>query len=180
MIRHTSIVALTVAGLMASACSPGGGNTQNPASDTSHTEAQKKNLANFDDLDFRVYSGQKWDELKLSHAPDIVVHYPDGSTTTGIDAHIDRLKPQFTFAPDTRIKQHPIRLADGNFTSVTGVMEGTFSKPMDLGNGKTAAPTGKTFRLPMVTIGRWENGVMKEEWLFWDNAAFMQQVGLVP
>ena len=29
----------------------------------------------------------------------------------------------------------------------------------------------------MVTIGRWENGLMEEEWLFWDNAAFMKQIG---
>jgi hypothetical protein len=57
-------------------------------------------------------------------------------------------------------------------------MEGTFSQPMPIGDGKTIAPTNKPFRLEMVTIGRWENGVMKEEWLMWDNQAFMKQVGL--
>jgi hypothetical protein len=30
----------------------------------------------------------------------------------------------------------------------------------------------------MVTIGRWENGVMKEEWLFWDDQAFIKQIPL--
>lgn len=180
MIRRGSIVALVAACTMAGACSPGGDKGQDSTSGSKRTETQTKNLANFDDLDFRVYSGQKWNEMRLSHAPDIVVHYPDGSTTIGLDVHIEKLKPQFAFAPDTRIQQHPIKLADGNYTSVVGVMEGTFSKPMDLGDGKTAAPTGKPFRLPMVTIGRWENGVMKEEWLFWDNAAFMRQIGLAP
>ena len=180
MARRGSIAALAVACAMAGACSPGGGKAQDSAPGSAHSETQKKNLANFDDLDFRVYSGQRWNVMTLSHAPDIIVHYPDGSTTTGLDVHIEKLKPQFAFAPDTRIQQHPIKLADGNYPSVVGVMEGTFSKPMDLGNGKTAAPTGKPFRLPMVTIGRWENGVMKEEWLFWDNAAFMRQIGLAP
>lgn len=141
-----------------------------------HTAEQTRNLKNYDDLDFRVYSGQKWDELHLSHAKNIVVHYPDGSVKTGIDDHIARLKPQFTFAPDTKIRVHPIRMADGNYTAVEGVMEGTFSQPMDLGDGKTMAPTGRTFKLPMVKIGRWEKGVMVEEWLFWDNAAFMAQI----
>ncbi len=141
-----------------------------------HTAEQTRNLKTFDDLDFRVYSGQKWDDLHLSHAKNIVVHYPDGSVTTGLDDHIARLKPQFTFAPDTRIRVHPIRMADGNYTAVEGVMEGTFSQPMDLGGGKMLAPTGRSFKLPMVTIGRWENGVMVEEWLFWDNAAFMAQI----
>ena len=32
----------------------------------------------------------------------------------------------------------------------------------------------------MATIGRWENGVMVEEWLYWDNQTFMQQIGLAP
>jgi len=141
-----------------------------------HTAEQTRNLKNFDDLDFRVYSGQKWDELHLSHAKNIVVHYPDGSVTTGLEDHIARLKPQFTFAPDTRIRVHPIRMADGNYTAVEGVMEGTFSQPMDLGGGKTLAPTGRSYKLAMVTIGRWENGVMVEEWLFWDNASFMAQI----
>ena len=36
------------------------------------------------------------------------------------------------------------------------------------------------FKLPMLTVGRWENGVMVEEWLYWDNQAFMKQVGLAP
>lgn len=164
------------------ACSPSGGSHDGSNESTSlagkeYTDEQKRNLANFDDLDFRVYSGQKWDEFPKSHAPDIVVHYPDGSTTTGLAPHLEKLKPQFAFAPDTAIREHPIKLADGNYTAVQGFMEGTFSKPMDLGNGKVIQPTGKKFKLGMVTIGRWENGVMKEEWLYWDNAAFMQQIG---
>jgi hypothetical protein len=32
----------------------------------------------------------------------------------------------------------------------------------------------------MATIGRWENGVMAEEWLFWDNQTYMKQLGLTP
>ena len=76
--------------------------------------------------------------------------------------------------------QIAIKLADGDFTAVQGIMTGTFSKPMDLGNGKQLQPTGKTFTLPMMTVARWENGRMKEEWLFWDNAAFMTQIGAAP
>jgi hypothetical protein len=147
-------------------------------------EATKKmeqaNLANFDDLDFNVYSGQKWDELSRSHAKDITVHWPDGRTTHGIETHIEDLKAMFVFAPDTRIKEHPIKIASGDWTAVSGVMEGTFSQPMPVGNGKTIAPTGKSFMLPMATIGHWKGGVMDEEWLFWDNQAFMKQIGLAP
>lgn len=141
-------------------------------------QTQKANLENFDDLDFNVYSGQKWEELGRSHHKDIVVHWPDGRTTKGIETHIEDLKVMFVFAPDTRIKEHPIKIADGDWTAVTGVMEGTFTKPMPAGEGKTIAPTGKPFKLNMATIGHWKDGVMTEEWLFWDNAAFMKQIGL--
>lgn len=135
-------------------------------------------LARFDSLDFDVYSNQKWDQLHVSHADNIVVHYPDGHTTTGLPDHIEELKPMFVFAPDTKIKVHPIKFGTGQWTSVMGEMEGTFSKPMPMGGGKTIAPTGKRFKLSMVTVGRWEGGKMAEEFLMWDNAAFMKQLGV--
>jgi predicted ester cyclase len=137
-------------------------------------------LANFDDLDFNVYTGQKWGELARSHSKNIVVHYADGSVTVGLDAHIEQLKPMFVFAPDTRIREHPIKIASGDWTAVQGVVEGTFTKPMPSGNGQTTPPTGKSFRLPMVTIGHWQGGVMVEEWLMMDNQTFMKQIGLAP
>jgi len=47
-----------------------------------------------------------------------------------------------------------------------------------MAHGKTIPPTGKPFKLLMATIGRLENGVMAEEWLFRDDRTFMKQVGL--
>jgi SnoaL-like polyketide cyclase len=138
----------------------------------------KARLASFDVLDFDVYTNQKWDQFSESHSKDILVHYPDGHTTRGLDAHIAELKPQFEFAPDTHIKQHPVKVANGEWTSVIGVMEGTFSRPMRTADGKFIAPTGKKFKLEMVTVAHWKNGVMDEEYLFWDNYAFMKQIGL--
>jgi hypothetical protein len=72
----------------------------------------------------------------------------------------------------------PIKIASGDWTAVTGYLEGTFIRPMPIGGGKTISPTGKPFKLYMVTIGHWKNGVMDEEWLMWDNQAFMKQIGL--
>ena len=61
---------------------------------------------------------------------------------------------------------------------MTGIMTGTFSRPMPIGDGKTVAPTGKSFRLTMATIGHWKGATMDHEWLFWDNHEFMRQIGL--
>jgi hypothetical protein len=137
-------------------------------------------LATFDTLDFDVFTNQKWDRLRESHANDVVVHWPDGHQTKGIERHIEDLKAMFVYAPDTRIQVHPVKIASGEWTSVIGVMEGTFTKPMPTPDGKTIPPTGKPFKLVMCTVGRWKDGVMDEEYLFWDNQTFMKQIGLVP
>ncbi|MDP4291355.1 MAG: ester cyclase [Bacteroidota bacterium] len=139
-----------------------------------------KNLVTFDTLDFTVFSNQQWIRLHESHSKDIKVNWPDGHFTKGIERHIADLKALFVYAPDTRIKQHPIRFgnSNGEWTAVTGIMEGTFTKPMPIGGGKFIQPTGKSFKLPMCTIGHWKNGVMIEESLFWDNQTYMKQLGI--
>jgi hypothetical protein len=139
-----------------------------------------KNLQTFDTLDYTVFSNQDWLRLHESHAADIKVNWPDGHFTSGLEKHIEDLKMMFVYAPDTRIKQHPIRFGSGTgeWTAVTGVFEGTFTKPMPIGNGKFIQPTGKAFKMPMCTIGHWKNGVMIEESLFWDNQTYMKQIGL--
>lgn len=137
-----------------------------------------QHLATFDELDFDVFTNQKWDRLKESHSQDIVVHWPDGSKTVGIERHIEDLKSMFVYAPDTRIEEHPVKIASGEWTSVIGVMEGTFTEPMPLPDGTVIEPTGKSFKIQMTTVGHWKDGVMDEEYLFWDNLAFMKQIGL--
>jgi len=141
---------------------------------------QKQRFAAFDELDFDFYTNQKWDKFNHSHADNIKVYYPDGSTTTGLyPEHIDMLKPLFVFAPDTKIREHPIAFGRGEWTCVVGVLEGTFSAPMPIGNGKTIPPTGKKFKLRMATIGKWgTDGKMTEEYLFWDNQSLLKQIGL--
>lgn len=159
-----------------------------------------KNLKTFDTLDFIVFSNQEWLRLHESHSKDVVVNWPDGHHTNGIQRHIEDLKALFVYAPDTRIEVHPIRFGsadvrsssitpdkrikvdqlqvDEGYTCVTGVMIGTFTKPMPTGDGKFVQPTNKSFSVPMCTVGHWKNGVMVEEWLYWDNATYMRQIGL--
>lgn|SRR5574341_29250 len=135
-------------------------------------------LTRFDSLDYDVFSNQKWDLLNVSHSDDIVVHWPDGHQTEGIEKHIEDLKAMFVYAPDTKIEEHPIKFGSGDWTCVTGVFSGTFTKPMPIGGGKTIPPTGKKFNLTMCTVGHWKDGKMIEEYLFWDNQTFMKQIGL--
>lgn len=138
----------------------------------------KKNLETFDELDYVVFSNQEWARLHESHSMDVKVNWPDGHQTQGIERHIEDLKAMFVYAPDTNIKVHPVKIGSEAYTSVIGVMKGTFTQPMPIGDGKFIQPTGKKFTLPMCTVGHWKDGVMIEEWLFWDNQTYMNQIGL--
>lgn len=166
---------LAVAVVLAGILTMTGRAQQRPTS----TSAVDQHIATFDDLDFNVFTHQKWDEFKKSHSKDVVVHWPDGHQTNGIEKHIEDMKAMFVYAPDTRILVHPVKFGSGPWTSVIGVMEGTFTAPMPVPNGKPIAPTGKAFKLTMNTVGRWNaQGTMDEEYLFWDNQTYMQQIGL--
>ena len=137
-----------------------------------------QHLKTFDELDFVVFSNQDWTRLHESHSKDVKVNWPDGHSTNDIGKHIEDLKAMFVYAPDTNIKVHPVKIGSGEWTSVIGVMEGTFTKPMPIGDGKFIEPTGKKFSINMCTVGHWKNGVMIEEWLFWDNLTYMKQLGI--
>jgi hypothetical protein len=145
-------------------------------------EAERKtvaaNIATFDTLDYDVFSLQQWARLHESHSQDVIVNWPDGHQTVGIEKHIEDLKAMFVYAPDTRIKVHTVKFGSGEWTAVIGIMEGNFTKPMPTSDGKTIPPTGKAFKITMCTVGHWKDGVMNEEYLFWDNLAFMKQIGL--
>ena len=145
---------------------------------TANDKLIEQYLTKFDTLDFVVFSKQQWIRLHETHAKDIKVYWPDGHMTQGLDQHIKDLQSMFVFAPDTRITEHPIKFGNKNFTAVTGVFEGTFTKPMPIGDGKFIQPTGKAVKMPMATIGIWKDGVMVEEHLFWDNQTYMNQLGL--
>ena len=177
-ITSTVAAALLAATGLSIAQTPAESPTTPPPKAERQAPKVEKNLKVFDTLDFDVFSNQKWDRLHESHARDIVVTWPDGHETKGIDKHIEDLKALFVFAPDITIKTLPIRFGSGTWTSVTGVMTGTFTKPMPLPDGKSIAPTGKRFAIGMATIGHWKNGTMDHEWLFWDNQDFMNQIGL--
>ena len=151
----------------------------NPPFPQNLTNEERAHLKTFDELDFDVFSRADWARFGESHAKNIRVHWPDGHFTDGLDRHIEDLSAMFVWAPDTRVTVHPIRIAKNELTAVTGVMQGTFSRPMPDGKGGFIQPTNKKFSLNMCTVGVWNRrGVMDEEFLFFDNQTFNRQIGL--
>jgi ketosteroid isomerase-like protein len=155
-------------------------------------------MQRFDQLDFDAFSKQDWKLFDEIHCPDVVVSFPDGNQTHGIKKHQEDMVAMFGPTPDLRITAHPVSfgadewsaatpdqrtsaktLVPGEWTSTIGIMEGTFTQPMKIGD-KVIQPTGKKLKIPMSTVAHWKNGCIAEEMLFWDNAAYMQQLGIVP
>ncbi len=141
-------------------------------------EIPEANLARFDELEFKGLNKQDWDLYREIFLPDVLVTYPDGRKITGIEADIKDLKGMFAAFPDFRITEHSVRIGAGEWTSVTGICEGTFSGTMVLPDGSSIAPNGKSFRIGMCTVARWKDGRIVEELLFWDGREYMRQLGL--
>src|SRR5947209_15146155 len=116
MPRNRTVFVLLLVGLMISlnlrttAQSPAENPRTPPPPHERQAPSVEKNLKTFDTLDFDVFSNQKWDRLKESHAQDIVVTWPDGHETKGIPKHIEDLKNLFVFAPDLRSEEHTSEL----------------------------------------------------------------------
>ncbi len=146
--------------------------------DKGKQDVHAQRLEKFRELDTQGFSKQNWELFHKTHTDDVVVVWPDGHETKGFDKHIEDMKYMFSYAPDTRISVHPVKVASGDWTAVVGVMEGTFSKPMVMPDGKVIQPTGKKFKLQMATFAHWNGEKFDKEILFWDNQAFMKQIGL--
>jgi len=65
--------------------------------------------------------------------------------TEGIEAHVDACKYAIDANPDGKVVSHPIKIAQGEWTAVVGEIAGG-SK--------------------MVTIARWRDGAIAEEYIF--------------
>ena len=142
----------------------------------------KRNLETFHFLDFHVFNDQEWDKIGLSHSQDVVVHWPNGRTTVGIEPHIEDLKGFFAWAPDTQVLEHTWLFGGGEaaeFTGCIALFGGTFTEPMPIGGGATIPPTGRQFNIRFSTTCHWTpDGVFDEEYLLWDNQEFSRQLGL--
>jgi len=137
------------------------------------------NLETFRRLDLDVFSNNQIERFDESHAQDVVVYYPDGRVTQGLDQHIEDVRWFFAWAPDTHISHHVTRFGQGKWTGSIGILKGTFTEPMPMFDGSMADPTGNAYEIRFATISHWnDEGRMDEEYLFWDNDNFFRQLGL--
>lgn len=129
-------------------------------------------------FDDDVFNGQKWEKLGETHAENVVVFWPDGRQTTGLHAYIQDMKTMFVATPGLRIDAHPVRFGSGDWTAAIGEMSGAFTADMPLGGGRVAHPNGRAFRLRLAVVAHWSGGKMDRKYLFYDQHAYLRQLGL--
>jgi|GEM_PF-446267 len=142
------------------------------------TAQEQRNIELFDIADFELFSKQDWPGFSTSHTEDVLVVMPDGREVHGMKAHMSDMVDLFRSFPDMTIEEHPIKVTEGDWTAVVGIISGTFTEPMVLPDGTSIPPTGKKARMKMATFARWKNEQIAEEILFWDRAEWMRQLGL--
>src|SRR5215212_11983768 len=88
------------------------------------TPEEKANLERFDKLDFEAWNNRNWTLFSDIHAQDVLVSDFNGNVTKGLDQHLQWAKNAVAFQPDSKIVSHPIKIAAGNWTAVTGTLQG--------------------------------------------------------
>ena len=99
-------------------------------------------------------------------------------TTTGIEALRQMGEAFRTAAPDNRIEARHT-WEDGDTVIVEGVYEGTHTGPL-AGPGGVIPATGQSFTLPYVDIFQARDGQLVSHRIYWDNATFLAQLGVLP
>ena len=79
----------------------------------------KANLDRFDQLDFDAWNNRNWTLFLEIHSPDVLVVDFSGKITRGIDQHVQWANESLSSTPSTIIA-HPIKIAAGNWTAITG------------------------------------------------------------
>ena len=105
---------------------------------------EARHLALMDRLDYAGWNAQDWDVFAEVLAAD-VRSVGFGQAATGVEPLVEYLTPIRASHPEFTIESHPIRIAVGDWTVVTGQFT----------NGQT-----------MATIARWADERIAEEYVF--------------
>jgi len=108
-----------------------------------------RNLQGMDDLDFEGWNKADWNGVFAQHhTDDVLVDWKGQPPTHGVNEHIDAMKAYVEKSgggTPPQITSHPIKFGSGQWTCVVG----------EFANG------GR-----MVTVARWHNGAIAEEYIW--------------
>ena len=114
------------------------------------------------------------DLIEEFYPPDFVWHEPD-QDLRGYEQAKQFASTFFQAFPDINISVDDV-LAEGNKVVTRYTIRGTHQGETE----EFGPPTGRQMALEGITIHRFEDGKIVEEWERYDNLRVLQQLGLVP
>jgi hypothetical protein len=149
---------------------------------TTNTEKMTTNAERMPKLD-DAWNARDWDTFDDYHdGNSVVVYWPGQQDNPTFGGHNHRAEAERFCAafPDNRVHNRPyaILFGEGDYTCFVTRFTGTFTGPLEQPGGDTIKPTGKAFDVLFSTIACWKDGKIIEEYLFYDNGAFLTQIGL--
>jgi steroid delta-isomerase-like uncharacterized protein len=114
------------------------------------------------------------DTLDEVYAPDVVWHQPEGDIQ-GLEEAEQFVAMITTAFPDMSTTVEDV-IAEGDKVVTRVTIRGTHQGEVE----EYGPPTGKQVELEGITIHRFEDGKIVEEWNSYDNLSILQQLGLAP
>ena len=150
---------------------------KNPSFDSGNgDDSVKRHLALFERFVYDGYNVRNWDVVRQIYDKNVVLHIANGETVQGIENLIKNM--QGGPGAVAKVTSHTIQFGSGDWIAVSMIMEGTFNQPIEMPDGKIIQPTGKKWRMSQAALVKWKNDKIIESNGFWDNGAFMQQIGV--
>jgi steroid delta-isomerase-like uncharacterized protein len=116
------------------------------------------------------------DRAMRGFAEDVVTETPNG-TLEGVAAFRQMGETFLEAAPDQRMTIRHI-YETGDTIVVEGDYAGTHTGPLHSPQG-TIPATGRAFTFPFVDVFTVENGIVARHAIYWDNVAFLSQLGMI-
>ncbi len=114
------------------------------------------------------------DTLDEVYAPDVVWHNPEGDIQ-GLEEAEQFVAMIKTAFPDMSTTVEDV-IAEGEKVVTRVTIRGTHQGEVE----EYGPPTGKQVELEGITIHRFEEGKIVEEWNSYDNLSILRQLGLAP
>jgi steroid delta-isomerase-like uncharacterized protein len=123
---------------------------------------------------WEIVSPDNLDLIEEVYAPDLVWHEPD-QDIRGYDQAKQFVSTFFAAMPDINITVEDL-IAEGEKVVSRYTIRGTHQGETE----EFGPPTGRQMQLEGITIHRFEDGKIVEEWERYDNLSVLQQLGLAP
>ncbi|MFQ5553060.1 MAG: ester cyclase [Thermoplasmata archaeon] len=127
-----------------------------------------------------AFNAHDWDQFFANTAESIVNYAPDlEEPLKGLDAYRERFETNVGAFPDQHIATTRV-FGQGDWVVLEGIFTGTHEGAFIGPTGQEVPPTNKRVELPIAFVFKIEGGKLTEEHDYYDNLAFLSQLGLAP